>query len=183
MTDTTDGFYGSVLVLRCQTGDKAAFEELVSLYQSRLRYFLQKMVRDANGVDDLLQDVWCDVLQGVSRLADPRAFRAWLYQVARHRAFRELRKEGHLPCSLDGIDLSASDTEDDFSAEDAQRVHVALDRITVEHREVLLLRFIHEMSYEEIARVIACQLGTVRSRLHYAKRELRHALERMNDHE
>jgi RNA polymerase sigma-70 factor (ECF subfamily) len=72
---------------------------------------------------------------------------------------------------------------DDFSAEDAARVHRALDELEPEHREALVLRFLEEMSYEDMARVTGCPLGTVRSRLHYAKRALRRALERINLHE
>ena len=175
-----DRLYQSVLVLRCQTGDQVAFEELVSLYQPQLRCFLQKMVRDRDTVDDLLQEIWFEVFRGLSHLVDPRAFRAWLYQVARHRVFHALQKRRLVPCALEGIDLPAADTrENDIGDETQERVHAALDRINPEHREVLLLRFMHEMSYQEIAHVIGCQLGTVRSRLHYAKEALRHAIEGM----
>jgi RNA polymerase sigma-70 factor (ECF subfamily) len=184
MRDETDRLYQSVLVLRCQAGDRAAFEELVALHLPRLRYFLQKMVRDAGRVEDLLQEVWFDVFRDIGRLTNPGAFRAWLYQVARHRVLRELRKRGQPICSLNGLDLPAPDEDsDEFSAEDAERVHAALDRLSPEHREVLLLRFIHDMSYEEIAGVTGCPPGTIRSRLHYGKRALHRAIEEMTPHE
>src|SRR5580692_11762955 len=104
MTDIAERVYRSVLVVRCQAGDRAAFEELIGLYQPRLRYFLAGMVGDDHTADDLAQEVWFDVFRGVVRLSDPDAFRAWLYRIARHRALVELRKK-HLPSSsLDGID-------------------------------------------------------------------------------
>ena len=184
MTEGADRFYHNVLVLRCQAGDPAAFEELIALHQPRLRYFLLQMVRDPCRLDDLLQDVWLDVFRSVPRLVDPGAFRAWLYQVARHRASRELRRRGQAHGSLEGVDPPAPDEpEEEFSAADAARVHAALARLAPEHREVLLLRFIHEMSYEEVARVTGLQLGTVRSRIHYAKRALRRAIEGLDAHE
>jgi RNA polymerase sigma-70 factor (ECF subfamily) len=184
MADVTDSLYRSVLVLRCQAGDHAAFEELVAQFQPRLRYFLLKMVRDSNRVDDLLQDVWLDVFRQVPRLADRDAFPAWLFQIARHRAFRELRRRGQVPCSLDGVgEPAAEELDEEFTAEDAERVHAALDQLAPEHREVLLLRFLEEMSYEEMARVTGCQLGTVGSRLHYAKRALRRVIEEVSRHE
>ena len=75
--------------------------------------------------------------------------------------------------------LDAAATNDgDFSPEDAARIHAALDRLAAEHREVLVLRFLEEMTYDQIARVVGCQLGTVRSRLHYAKQALRRAIEK-----
>jgi RNA polymerase sigma-70 factor (ECF subfamily) len=176
MTDLTERVYRSVLVVRCQAGDRAAFLELVELYQPRLRYFLASMAGDEHAADDLLQEVWFDVYRGVARLADPGAFPAWLYQIARHRVQRELRKKRQPPSSLEGIDL-AEEEDDDFSAEDAERVHAALGKLALEHREVLLLRFFEGMSYEDIAAVTGCQLGTVRSRIHYAKRALRRVME------
>jgi RNA polymerase sigma-70 factor (ECF subfamily) len=64
-----------------------------------------------------------------------------------------------------------------------EQVHAALDAISLEHREVLVLRYVEDMTYEEIARVVDCQVGTVRSRLYYAKRALRAVLERNNVHD
>ncbi len=184
MTDIAERVYRSVLVVRCQAGDRAAFEELVGLYQPRLRYFLASMVGDEHAADDLLQDVWFEVYRGVARLADPGAFPAWLYRIARHQALRELRKKRISLSSLEGVDLPGGDEDDDdFSAEDAEHVHATLGRLPPAHREVLLLRFVEGMAYEDIARVTGCQLGTVRSRIHYAKRALRRMMEGAPQHE
>lgn len=184
MTSPADWLHERLLVLRCQTGDASAFEELVLLYQPRLRYFLRALLRDDRDVDDHLQEIWLDVHRGIARLTEPAAFAAWLYRIARNRAYRVLRKRREPPRSLDGIDLPAKEDDDTrWSAEDAQYIHAALDSLAAEHREVLLLRFIEEMNYEDIARVTDCPVGTVRSRLHYAKRALRDVLERMNRHD
>lgn len=184
MTGPADWLHESLLVLRCQTGDAIAFEELVLLYQPRLRYFLRAMLRSDRELDDSLQEIWIDVYRGIGRLKESGAFAAWLYRIARNRAFRVLRKRRPPPCSLDDIDLEAKeDEEPHWSAEDAEYIHTALDSLAPEHREVLLLRFIEEMSYEDIARVTGCPLGTIRSRLHYAKGALRGVLERMNPHD
>jgi RNA polymerase sigma-70 factor (ECF subfamily) len=176
MSDRADQLYERVLVLRCQTGDEAAFAELVARYSPRLRYFLRKMLNDSAGAEDVLQDVWLDVFRGMSRLADPAAFPAWLYRIARDWAWRTLRKRRTIERPLVEDDL-ADDPESDVAAEDADRVHAGLDGLVPEHREVLVLRFLEDMTYEDIARVVGCQLGTVRSRIHYAKRALRRALE------
>jgi RNA polymerase sigma-70 factor (ECF subfamily) len=135
-------------------------------------------------VEDHLQEIWLEVHRGIAGLANPAAFAAWLYRIARNRAFRAFRKRREVPHSLNGIDLpDEKDAETRFSAEDAEYIHAALDSLAPEHREVLLLRFIEGMSYEDIASVTSCPVGTVRSRLHYAKRALRCVLERMNYHE
>ena len=83
MSDPADRIYERLLVLRCQAGDGTAFGELVERYGPRLRYFLRKMLRDAGAAEDALQEVWLDVYRAMPRLADPGAFPAWLYRVAR----------------------------------------------------------------------------------------------------
>jgi RNA polymerase sigma-70 factor (ECF subfamily) len=184
MASPADWLDERLLVLRCQTGDPIAFEELVLLYQPRLRYFLRALLRGESDVDDRLQEIWLDVYRGLARLTEPAAFSSWLYRIARNRAFRALRRRREPPRSLDGIDLPINEDGDaSWSAEDAEYMHIALDSLAPEHREVLLLRFIEEMSYEDIARVTGCPVGTVRSRLHYAKRALRGELERRNSHD
>jgi RNA polymerase sigma-70 factor (ECF subfamily) len=187
MTDQLDLIYERVLVVRCQAGDEGAFAELVGRYDARLRYFLRKLLVGAGGTrsvpatdraDDVLQEVWLDVFRHLPRLADPQAFRAWVYRIARDRAFGLLRKSRQVEQPLGEIDVPDEADDNGFDAEDAARIHAALDLLPPEQREVLVLRFVETMSYEAIARVTSQPLGTVRSRLFYAKRALRTLLER-----
>jgi RNA polymerase sigma-70 factor (ECF subfamily) len=150
-----------------------------------LGYFLRKLVGDAHTADDMLQEVWCDVLRAISRLDDPAAFPAWIYRIARDRAFRHLRRRRIAWQSLElvneAVEAKFHESNGEFTAEDVAEVHAALDRLAPEHREVLVLRFMEQLSYEEIAAATGSQLGTVRSRLHYAKRELRLAMKGRHD--
>jgi RNA polymerase sigma-70 factor (ECF subfamily) len=181
MNDELDLIYERVLVVRSQAGDEAALAELVGRYDTRLRYFLRKLA--GQPADDLLQDVWLDVVRHLPRLSDPQAFRAWVYRIARDRAFGLLRRSQRTE-HLGDTDLpDATDDTNGFDAEDAARIHAALDLLPPEQREVLVLRFVEAMSYEQIARVTSQPLGTVRSRLHYAKAALRTILEKDNDHD
>jgi RNA polymerase sigma-70 factor (ECF subfamily) len=176
MTDRLEQLYERVLILRCQAGDEIAFAELVERYGPRLRYFVRRML-DAGEADDVLQEIWLDVFRGLGRLQDAAAFHAWLYRLARDRVLRQLRRKRPPHQPLLDADV-AEMTDDDFTAEDAGRIHAALAELPPEQREVLVLRFLEEMSYEDIARVIDAPVGTVRSRLHYAKQALRRILER-----
>jgi RNA polymerase sigma-70 factor, ECF subfamily len=179
VSDPLDRILERVLVLRCQAGDEAAFAELVERYNPRLRYFLRKMLSDAATLDDALQEVWLDVFRGLGRLADGGAFCAWLYRIAHGRACRALRQLRASPEPLpDGELVAEDDTADPFAAEDAAGVHAALDALPPLQREVLMLRFLEEMGYEQIAAATDSQLGTVRSRIHYGMRALRNILER-----
>jgi RNA polymerase sigma-70 factor (ECF subfamily) len=178
MTDLPDRLYERVLVLRCQAGDETAFAELVQRYHPRLHYYVRKLLGDATGVEDVLQDVWFDAFRGLPRLAEPTALASWLYRIARDRVFRLLRKRRLPECSMRDVDVADPSAEEEpFAAEDAARIHAALDRLPADQREVLVLRFLEEMNYEDIARITDTRLGTVRSRLHYAKRALRALLE------
>jgi RNA polymerase sigma-70 factor (ECF subfamily) len=176
MSDPADRIYERLLVLRCQAGDGAAFGELVERYGPRLRYFLRKMLRESGAAEDALQEVWLDVYRGMPRLADPGALAAWLYRVARCRAYRALRRRRRPHVPLEEAQEAEAPAEEDFSAEDAARIHAALEWLAPEHREVLVLRFLEDMSYDDVARVTGCALGTVKSRLYHAKRALRRAL-------
>src|SRR5262245_25627055 len=188
MTDQAERIYERLLVVRAQAGDEAAFAELVERYSPRLRYFLRKLLGperhrgrslQSDGAEDALQDVWLDVVRHLPRLADPQALVAWLYRIARDRAYGRLRKMRRTePIDESQIIDEMGAIDEDFSAEDAARIHSALDLLQPEQREVLVLRFLEDMSYEQIARVVGCQLGTVRSRIHYGKLALRRALKK-----
>jgi RNA polymerase sigma-70 factor (ECF subfamily) len=156
---------------------------LVGRYHGRLRAFVAKMLSDAHDVDDVLQDIWLDVFRKVVKLRDAGAFRAWLYRIARDRTYRHLRRRRAVPQSFNE-EAQLADSADDveFDDEEIRCVHASLDRLPLVHRDVLWLRFVEQMSYEQIALAVRCELGTVRSRLHYAKRALRELIER-NDHE
>ena len=166
-----------LLVLQCQTGDGRAFEELVARYDRRLRYYLRHLLHHSESIEDMIQDVWLEVVRGIAGLRSAAAFRSWLYRIARNRVFAELRRSCRLPRTESEVDELIVN-EPEFSAEDAADVHKCLGRLSVEHREVLLLHFVEDMSYAEIAETVGCKLGTVRSRLHCAKLAMRREMER-----
>lgn len=169
-----------LLVLRYQAGDAEAFVELVARYHASLTYFVRRLAKDEATAEDIVQDVWMKSLRHLRTLRHPEAFRVWLYQVARRRVLNE-RRDAKSVCALPDNLPAAEDVpeeEEVFSAEQAPRVHECLNALRPEFREVLLLRFLEEMPYESIAEVIGCPVGTVRSRIHYAKLALRREMEK-----
>jgi RNA polymerase sigma-70 factor (ECF subfamily) len=183
VNDAASVLYDRLLILRCQAGDEAALAELIARYSPALRFFLRNLAEEPAAADDLLQETWFDVYRKVNRLRDPGAFAAWLYRIARDKAFRA-RRRGRSPIAIadEALDesLLADDGHDDpFTPEDAAQVRAALDGLPSEHREVLVLRFVEDMTYEQIAEVIERPVGTVRSRIHYAKVALRTKLHRL----
>jgi RNA polymerase sigma-70 factor (ECF subfamily) len=116
---------------------------------------------------------------------DPAAFVTWLYRIAQNRVRQELRRRRQpaRPIKEAAEVAEPGDKTAGFTPEDVARIHVALDGLALEHREALMLRFLEGMSYEQIATVSGCGVGTVKSRLHYAKRALRRVLEEAKIHE
>jgi RNA polymerase sigma-70 factor, ECF subfamily len=177
MTDLAERLYERLLVLRCQTGDEDAYRELVGRFGPRLAYYLRKLIAGADRADDLAQEVWIDVLRQLPRLADAGAFTTWLYRIAHGKAMLDARRNGRIPAATHDVEQVAEPDEDSFTAEDAARIHTALDGLEPAQREVLVLRFLEDLSYDEISQIVDCPVGTVRSRIHYAKAHLRRLLE------
>ncbi len=171
-----------ILVLRYLAGDDNAVEKLVERYQGPLRYFVRHLLGAAGGADDVLQDVWLTVIRKLRTLRSPASFSTWLYRVARNRTYQELRKKKQFIEMKESVALpDGFEDEDRFSPDDAARIHVCLGRLKAEHREVLMLRFLQNMPYEDIAEVTSCNPGTVKSRIYYAKRALRKQMEAIDD--
>jgi RNA polymerase sigma-70 factor (ECF subfamily) len=167
-----------LLVVRSQLGERAALEQLFVRYNQALGYYLGRML-SRDDVADLQQEVWLTVIRRIRQLRNPEAFVVWLYQIARRKALTLLTVQ-HESLSLDDRDIGeniADDAQPKFSPDEAARIHQELAHLSQRHREVLLLRFMEDLSYEEIAQIINCTAGTVRSRLHYAKLALRERLE------
>ena len=167
----------TVLVLRCQLGDEAAFERLVAHYGPKIRYYVRRLTGRQHQEDDTLQAIWLAVWSQLPKLRSPEAFRTWLYRIARNIALQSLRNRiDHVP--LEDNHPVPADAEERFSKEEAAAVHAGLDAISPAHKEVLVLRFLEDLSYDEIADIVGCSVGTVRSRIYYGKKHLRSIMER-----
>jgi RNA polymerase sigma-70 factor (ECF subfamily) len=171
-------------ILLAQQGDRDAFRRLLDLYDERLLYFVRRILGEADGALDVLQAVWLTVHRSLWKLRSPTAFRVWVYRIAHDRAVSELRRKVRRPVLLEDIPAGPPPDPacgDDAAFEDAELVHAALLGLSVDHRRVLTLRFLEDMPIEEIAEVVGCGAGTVKSRLHYAKAALRRRIEELRD--
>ncbi|MBA7673205.1 RNA polymerase sigma-H factor [subsurface metagenome] len=167
-----------MLILRCQIGDKDALAGLIERYQAPLRYFISRLSANPEMAEDIFQDTWLTVIRRIHSLKKTDAFSTWLYRIARNNVYQQFRRKRKLS-ELDQNITVPNNTENDvFSPEDAAKVHRCLKELLPEYREVLMLRFLEQMSYEQISQVINCRLGTVKSRIHYAKLALKKEMEK-----
>jgi RNA polymerase sigma-70 factor, ECF subfamily len=166
-----------LLAMRCRRGDRGALEELIRTWEPRLLYFVRRLVREEADARDVMQKTWLRVLSGIATLDDPRSLAPWLYRVARNTAYSHLRSAGVQVEQLNDVEMEVAESSaESFDFDDAARVHRGLAELSLAHREVLTLFFLEELSVEEVAGILGVPPGTVKSRLHYAKRELRKVL-------
>ena len=176
--NSSDQLIEQVLVLRCQIGDKDALAELIERYQAPLRYFIIRLSANPEMAEDIFQDTWLTVIRRIQSLKKIDAFSIWLYRIARNKVYQQLRRKKMLSKLDENITVPNDAKDDIFSPEDAAKIHKCLKELQPEHKEVLMLRFLEQMSYKQISEVLNCNPGTVKSRIHYAKLALKKEVEK-----
>ena len=169
-----------LLVVRCQLGERDAFDALVRRWAGPVSGYAGRVTGDADAAAELTQDIWLRVVRGIGRIEDTSRFRSWLFGIA-HRAFadqlrRKYRAVIQLPAEED-----IADADDGEAALDVAAVERGLARLAPVEREILTLFYLEELAIEEVATALAIPTGTVKSRLHRARKQLRGALESHGD--
>ena len=174
-----------LLLLKYRAGDERALPELVSLWERPLFYYIRRLVDSEEDAWDILQEVWCRVIQKLRTLRNPAALPAWLYAIARNTVSNHLRDTIRFRQLCDAeADLNpvTNTTEPSFSGFSAEELHQALGHLSLLHREALTLHFLEGFSLAEVAAIVGAPVGTVKSRLHHGKNSLRTILEKEANH-
>jgi len=166
------------LALRCQAGETNAFADLIAVMERPLLYYATTLTENQDTALDVLQDVWLKVVRNIRSLRNPASLKPWLYAITHGIAVDRIRRDYKRDKAEQAhLDESLEVEEPSFDNEDATAIHAALSRLGVKHREVLVLHFLQDLSVSEIANVVGCSEGTVKSRIHYAKRQMKQILE------
>ncbi|MDI4635489.1 sigma-70 family RNA polymerase sigma factor [Pelomonas sp. V22] len=168
------------LVVRCQLGERPAFDELIARWQLPLWRYARQLAGSDVAADDVSQEVWLRALRGIARLRDGAKLRPWLFGIAHRVLMDRLREQFRLPLVSEGdIDLEAMPAVDDDTPDvesELAALRDGLARLPTLECEVLTLFYLRELSLDEVAQVLAVPLGTVKSRLYRARRLLRRQL-------
>jgi len=174
------------LLRRAQKGDEAAFEELVKLHQKAVYAVCWRICRNEDDAMDAAQETFLSAWRGLSSFRGEAAFSTWLTRLATNASLDLLRKKKHRAQELSVENAEESGvqlvSEEELPQERIERqekneeVQKALQELSPEHREVLVLREMREMSYEEIAESLGISVGTVRSRISRGREKLRRIL-------
>jgi RNA polymerase sigma-70 factor (ECF subfamily) len=175
------------LIDECLAGRTDAFGQLVVRYQDRLYNMLVKVLGSPDDARDTAQDAFVQAFQKLGTFHGNAAFYSWLFRIAMNSAISQRRRMKRFSHSLDaareqhGIEPAdshpaAQPTHALELAERQQQVRRALAELAIEYRTVLVLKEMEGLKYEEIAEIVGCPIGTVRSRIHRARSELRQKL-------
>ncbi len=165
----------AVLAVRCQLGDTDAWETLVRRWHPRLWRFITRMLSDRTVVEDVLQSVWLRVVRTLVQLREPEKLTAWLYGIARRTVADWLRKHyryppadevGEIPDWDRGIEMLIA----------VDSVEMGLGRLHPSDREAVVLHYLEELPVAEVAEICGVPPGTIKSRLHRARRVIRSTL-------
>ncbi len=176
----------ALLVERVKQGDKRAFEMLVVKYQRRVARLISRMVRDSDLVQDITQETFIKVYRALPQFRGESAFYTWLYRIAvntARKALMDLKRDPLVLASLaahdaeneetSGLESEPSNGETPeallASKEIATAVNTAIEALSDDLRQAITLREIEGLSYEEIAELMNCPIGTVRSRIFRAR--------------
>ena len=188
-----------LLVERARRGDTKAFEMLVIKYQRRIERLIARMVRDVDLVQDIAQESFIRAYRAMPQFRGESAFYTWLYRIAVNTAKKALVDLKRDPLVTESARASANDDDDETSRvereltdgetpeavlaskEIAQAVNAAIEALSEDLRQAITLREIEGLSYEEIAELMNCPIGTVRSRIFRAREAIAQRLRPLLD--
>ena len=180
------------IVRQVQAGDVAAFDRLIVKYRERVYGIVYNMTSNREDAADLTQDAFIKAFQSIHRFGGQSSFFTWLYRIAVNSTLSHLRRVRlRAFFSLERIDsdepiskeIIAALTDkvgaerDTYVRELQEKLNDAMQKLSIKHRTVVTLFEIDGLSHQEIAEVMDCSVGTVRSRLHYAKQLLQSELQ------
>lgn len=178
-------FEDQALIERILAGDARGFDRLVDKYKKRIYYLAYRMTRDHDSADELAQESFVRAYQAMPGFRPGRSFYTWIYRICVNLSINFLKRERHsvsadfLRESGIQVDLAGESNQLErlIASEQAAIVKKALNTLPADQKAVFILKTYDDMSYEQMAEVMDCSIGTVMSRLFRARHKLKKALE------
>ena len=179
------------VIRACQAGDETAFEQLYRLYSGQVFSIAMRVTGSEPEAEEVTQEVFVSVYKNIHRFEFQSAFSTWLYRIVVRRAadsFRKVKKHIINRISMDSdehapvyslADKGHTPREALVDSQNENTLERAVQKLGTKHRTIVVLRYVQDLSYEEIAQVLECRIGTVKSRLNRAHKLLKQHLEEM----
>ena len=165
------------LVIQAQSGDEQAFASLAVAAGDRLHAVAHRILRDIDLAEDATQQALLSIWRDLPQLRDPARFEAWSYRLLVRACYAEARRNRSWTPGLRLVDTDEPMADSSASFADRDQLERGFRRLSIDHRAVVVLHHYRDLSLEEVADTLGVPIGTVRSRLHYAMRALRAALD------
>ena len=165
------------LVVQAQRGDEEAFASLAVAVGNRLHAVAHRILRDLDLAEDATQQALLSIWRDLPQLRDPARFEAWSYRLLVRACYAEGRNSRHWTPGLHLVDADEPMTDSTASVADRDQLERGFRRLSIDHRAVVVLHHYLDFTLDETAEALGVPVGTVRSRLHYAMRGLRAALD------
>jgi len=167
------------LVKLCQSGDVTAFDGLVRRHQDRIYRLVYKMLGGAYEADDVSQDVFLKAYRSIKDFRCQSSFSTWLTQITINQCINHLKNRNRFKFLSFGLSSKRRSVEPQIVAErneKREKVYQVVNSLPIKQKTVIILHYFENYSCEEIAEVLKCSIGTVKSRLYYARMELKEKL-------
>lgn len=186
-TQELDSAQEREIVLRCQKGDADAMGTLIIEYQHWVYNIAYGILGHHQDAEDVAQDAFLSAWENIGKFQFRSRFSTWLYRIVKNKCLNHIdqyQRRKTDPTEIDDsqpwVPLDTLTPEDEaLRTEEKDIVHAALAKLKDSHKEILVLRELRELSYEEISEILGCTLGRVKSRLHEARKALKEELERV----
>ncbi len=174
------------LVQRVRQGDLTAYDELVRRYQERVYATIYHMIGNHEDANDLAQEAFIKAFQALKSFKGDSSFFTWVYRIAVNKTINFLKqRKNHAHMSLDDAEFNTEHDPDMVAlvshntprrdlhlSELQEKLNAALQKLSKDHRLVIVLHDIQGLSHDEISKIMDCNVGTVRSRLFYARQQM-----------
>lgn len=173
MNEQEQQVYTELLVIRCQQGEKEAFELIVQLWQKPLLTFALRYLDQQIDAWDAVQETWISVIKGLNKLQNSSLFVSWLFRILTNKCIDRIRKKQQELHRLEQADIKLEPSE---ISNENESLSQAVQGLSDEHKTLIMLRFGQELQMGQIAAMLNIAEGTAKSRLHRALARLREIL-------
>lgn len=165
----------TLLVLRAQSGDRSAMDQLLAAYQSEVFSYLERMLGNHSDAEDALQMTLLQAIKKLRWLREPSSFRPWVYRIASRYAYRVIasRQRDREHSNADQLEAVEDTIDQNELAELIEQIPQWLEKLTAKGREVMILHYLEGFTAEQVADILNIPLGTVRSRVSHALSRIR----------
>jgi RNA polymerase sigma-70 factor (ECF subfamily) len=173
MAEQDEQIVDELLVMECQDGSARALDQLVRRWQNRLWRYAYRLTDNAEAAWDVTQESWLAVIRGLARLNDPARFRPWIYQIVTHKAADWIARNAKARQRRAEMKPEEPEESQWQDHRESDEVHSLLRGLPDQSKTVLTLYYLEGLPLAEVARVLGIPEGTVKSRLHAARNELK----------